>query len=276
MRTSATPRKLTEGEFYGSRIRTATHSGFRYSDTRYGPGRQLPAHSHEHSLFCYLAAGSYRERVGRRWIDLQPGSVGFVPSSETHRGVIEAPSRALQVEVLPELMARTERLGGGPPGPVFWHTGRAAWLARRLFREFSQRRPASELMLEGIALELLAQALRAPDPRADRGRPRWLRDARDRVHESLGEKLAIGGLADELGVDPLRLSRGFRRHFGESIGRMHRRLRIEEACRRLAREDVRIVDVAASLGFADQSHFTRVFRELTGTTPASYRRSTRR
>jgi AraC-like DNA-binding protein len=32
-----------------------------------------------------------------------------------------------------------------------------------------------------------------------------------------------------------------------------------------------LVVIAAECGFADQRHFTRVFRKLTGTTPAQFR-----
>jgi AraC family transcriptional regulator len=51
------------------------------------------------------------------------------------------------------------------------------------------------------------------------------------------------------------------------------RRRIEHAKRQLARRDIPLKVVAADCGFSDQSHMTRLFRRLLGTTPAEYRNS---
>jgi len=48
-------------------------------------------------------------------------------------------------------------------------------------------------------------------------------------------------------------------------------LRLEWAAEELARDDARLADVALRAGFADQSHFTRLFRRHTGVTPGHYR-----
>jgi AraC family transcriptional regulator len=51
-----------------------------------------------------------------------------------------------------------------------------------------------------------------------------------------------------------------------------RRLRIEEAARRFAAGAVPLVEVALDAGFADQAHFSRVFKQVTGLTPGEYRK----
>jgi AraC family transcriptional regulator len=51
------------------------------------------------------------------------------------------------------------------------------------------------------------------------------------------------------------------------------RRRIEHAKRQLARRDIPLKVVAASSGFSDQSHMTRLFRRLLDVTPAEYRRT---
>jgi AraC family transcriptional regulator len=49
------------------------------------------------------------------------------------------------------------------------------------------------------------------------------------------------------------------------------RLRVQFACRQLARKGTNLAAVAAAAGFADQSHFTRVFKQFTGMTPGAFR-----
>src|SRR5215813_11610747 len=48
-------------------------------------------------------------------------------------------------------------------------------------------------------------------------------------------------------------------------------LRIERARRLLAESDLPIAEVGAEVGYASQSHFTKIFREATGMTPKTFR-----
>ena len=50
-------------------------------------------------------------------------------------------------------------------------------------------------------------------------------------------------------------------------------LRIKEAKTLLRGANSPIAEVAAQLGFTDQSHFTNAFRNATGMTPGAYRNS---
>ncbi|HEV8125332.1 MAG TPA: helix-turn-helix domain-containing protein, partial [Gemmatimonadales bacterium] len=54
-----------------------------------------------------------------------------------------------------------------------------------------------------------------------------------------------------------------------------RRLRIERAARELADTDVPLAAVSTKSGFFDQSHFSRVFKQQTGLTPAQFRAASR-
>src|ERR1700728_2770412 len=57
------------------------------------------------------------------------------------------------------------------------------------------------------------------------------------------------------------------------FGRVKDRLQVRAACELLHDPEWPLVVIAAECGFTDQSHFTRVFRKLTGTTPAQLRRT---
>jgi AraC family transcriptional regulator len=52
-------------------------------------------------------------------------------------------------------------------------------------------------------------------------------------------------------------------------------LRLAWAAAELARGGKPLAEIAAGAGFADQSHFTRIFRRHVGTTPARYREQAR-
>jgi AraC-like DNA-binding protein len=48
------------------------------------------------------------------------------------------------------------------------------------------------------------------------------------------------------------------------------RRRLQEASVRLRSDPASLADVAADLGYADQPHFTRDFRSVTGMTPGEF------
>jgi AraC family transcriptional regulator len=86
----------------------------------------------------------------------------------------------------------------------------------------------------------------------------------------------LDSIAEEVGVHPVHLAREFRRAYGCSIGEWVRHLRVEYACQALSSSTLPLATIAATAGFADQSHFTRVFRLLTSVTPSVFRKNFRR
>jgi transcriptional regulator GlxA family with amidase domain len=154
-----------------------------------------------------------------------------------------------------------------------------AGLARRLEEELRQGLNGTELIVEGLALELLGATLRAPSVEADAVPPRWLAPLLERLHEELPAPLTLLGLATEMGMPAARLSSAFQRHTGRSLGDYRRELRVEWV-RRLLRDRSRsgesLAEISIAAGFADQAHCTRVFKAATGWTPGRYRAAVQR
>jgi AraC family transcriptional regulator len=95
------------------------------------------------------------------------------------------------------------------------------------------------------------------------------------MEANLGARIRLDNLAQVAGVSSCHFARQFRLRTGESPMGLLLRLRIERAKTLLERDGSRISEVAATLGFADQSHFTRMFRRLVGITPSGYRNQLR-
>src|SRR5205814_1582211 len=148
-------------------------------------------------------------------------------------------------------------------------------LAVRVHHELRAPDAASLLAVEGLALEMLAEVLRARARDADR-KPRWLDRAWQYLEARFAEPLTLAAVAQEVGVHPFHLARQFRRHFRCTVGERVRQLRVAYACRRLKVCDTPLVQIALAAGFAHQSHFARVFKSHTGMTPASFRDLARR
>ena len=112
------------------------------------------------------------------------------------------------------------------------------------------------------------------EPRLLPSRPRMER-LRDLV-ERIGADRAILRVEDAsemFGVDARALQRCFRRYVGVSPKQVIQRYRLLEAAEQLrGRRPPALASLAASLGYADQSHFAREFKLVVGQTPRSFAR----
>ena len=87
-----------------------------------------------------------------------------------------------------------------------------------------------------------------------------------------GSRVDLDTLANRAGLSRFQALRAFKRRYGLPPHAYQLCLRMGHA-RRLLREGATAADVAVHCGFADQSHFTRHFKRLTGVTPMQYARA---
>lgn len=116
---------------------------------------------------------------------------------------------------------------------------------------------------------MLAVAARYKDS-AGKQPPSWMNRAVEYLRSEFHRNLSVGEVAAVAGVSPLQLSRAFRQHQRRTISDYVHRLRIQFASEILLDPDASLADVAIAAGFTDQSHFTRVFKQVTGLTPGSF------
>lgn len=101
-------------------------------------------------------------------------------------------------------------------------------------------------------------------------RPRALRRALNFIETHLTERFTLSDLATSVGVSRFHFARLFRTSTGISPMHYLMSVRVERSKTLLVQDACSICEVAALLGFCDQSHFTRTFRRLTGMAPSEY------
>jgi AraC family transcriptional regulator len=159
---------------------------------------------------------------------------------------------------------------------------RLSWLVQALHAEAQRGAPGGCLFAEGLSIALLAWLREHYGRRpaaGTRGRggltPGQQRRVRDCVEAYIGEDLSVARLAQEAALSPERFARVFKTSFGCTPYRWVQQRRVEEAIRLLKTTTKSISEIALELGFASQSHFTQVFKQMTGTTPARLRNELR-
>ena len=152
------------------------------------------------------------------------------------------------------------------------------WL-NRFTTLFAAPRPLAES--EGIVeicqfLTIVAEIIKSASARdAATSELRWLAQARVLLEADLGQPLDLAGVAQQVGMSYDSLRRRFQQQMGLSPARYRAMKRIDAACLMLQRTDMTHQAIAASLGFADEFHFYKRFKQLRGIAPREFRRRLR-
>jgi AraC family transcriptional regulator len=268
--------KLKAGQFYGKTLQTLSANGFRFTEKSYSSSSKLPAHAHELSHFCLVLAGNYSEKIGAREFERTPAALVYYPPEVSHAERHLTDGRHFLVEIDFKSLEKVREYGAKLREPVFLRNRFAALLASRMYEEFCRRDVFSALALESISTELLISASRQNLQTAERRPPRWLASVKEILHENFSGSLRLDELAKAVGVHPTHLARVFRQFENCTVGDYIRRIRIEQARQKMIFSKASLVEIALETGFADQTHFTRTFKNLTGTTPTEFRRMFRK
>lgn len=87
------------------------------------------------------------------------------------------------------------------------------------------------------------------------------------------QELSLEGIAAELNVSPVYLSRLFKQESGASFISILTQTRIKEAIRLLSESDIPIHEIAERTGYESQHYFSTSFKKATGLPPNQYRKS---
>jgi AraC-like DNA-binding protein len=106
--------------------------------------------------------------------------------------------------------------------------------------------------------------------------PAWAKTLREMIQDQIDTNLtfSLKQISREINVHPAYLSREFSKYFDDlTFGNYIRKQRIEKAIDLLHTSKYNLTEIAYLTGFSDQSHFTRIFKKVTGKNPSAYRKS---
>lgn len=268
-------KNLKRGEYFGDLQQEKTSPEVHLSETYYPGGMRVPQHAHERPYFLLLLSGGFEESFTRTSFRCKPYSVVFHPQGACHHGTIEGDSLCFNVQVRQPMLDRLYDYAKVPDTLADLRGGELNWLTLRVYREYRRADACSPLAIEGLVLEMLASVARGRKP-VEKRPPRWMGEVVDLLHGEFQESVRVGEVASRIGIHPVHLSRVFRQLQGQSIADYVRQLRVRFACQQITSSKLELAEVAFDAGFADQSQFSRAFKQLTGVTPGSFRKTMNR
>jgi AraC family transcriptional regulator, transcriptional activator of pobA len=232
--------------------------------------------THDHAVIGFYTAGAVRFEQRGMW-EVRAGDVLIVPAGEKHR-VVEAEEPELWglgfcvpcfAAEDPALNTPFERVRAGASPVVRIPDNRRAFLLQ-LFGEVGERArpPAVQRSLLTLIIDEVRKAAGWTDGAA-RG---------DLVAQSLAfierrclGPLTLGEIAEAVGRSPSHVTTVLTRATGKSAVAWIVAGRMAEARRLLLHSDERVEIIAERVGYADATHFIRMFRREHGLTPAAWR-----
>lgn len=260
------------------RYRVIPDSGLELLAASYHGHRFVP-HAHDYAVLAITESGEAAGLEGDQGDQgdrLGPGAVLLIPPRVIHaaRSVGSSPwqYRAFYLSAERFYSAAGARAQGQDQmATVVHHSPRLAKRLRELHRDL-------EAGTDGCITSALDATLPELEPlfdRAFRGRAARSPDgaaqrARSLIDRTPLHRWSLGSISQAVGVSPFHLCHSFHREVGTSPYAYALQRRVSVARERLAAPGT-ISQVAHELGFADQSHLTRLFLRVFGVSPGEYR-----
>jgi AraC-like DNA-binding protein len=230
-----------------------------------------PPHTHDTWTVFVVDDGQIRYDLDRHHRGAGPATVGVLPPHVVHDGR-PATSRGYRKRVvyLETSVLGEDLISRAVDEPCIEDVP----LRRRLHALHEAARHPDQALEAETHLAFVAERLRAhlTDQRDedDPGRVDEIAERlRDLLEAEAPEAVTLAAAGEILGASPAHLVRCFTRTFGIAPHAYVLGRRIE-AARQLLLEGEPIAQVAAHVGFCDQSHLTRHFKRHVGTTPGQY------
>lgn len=248
-------------------------------------GRHYGKHWHSTYGVGVLASGAQRSASGRGQVDAYAGDLITTNPGEVHDGrPLGGPSRRWHMVYFdPEVFAALSGNPGfrGVPDVELTRPVMSDPFLRRalevLFVRFGRCSTGTDAELLACEESLVTTCgmlssrhtnrLQACDVAAD------LRTVRDRLADDLLNPPTLTDMALMTGLSKYQVLRRFEKAYGVPPHAWLLQQRAERA-RHLISGGMELVDAAATCGFADQSHMTRIFARQFGFTPGAWRRAT--
>lgn len=240
-----------------------------------------PRHWHEEYQFCFIEAGGGELFYRGIHYDTPATSLFIVHPGEVHSNETRVGCSFRSIYIDPKLVRRMVANISGqdqglpffPDPMIFDEDVIGTYLSLHRSPEDCETAPERELaILELLSRLITRYAQKRTELRPPRNEHNAVKTARDYIAAHHDRSITLGELARLVSLSPFHLNRVFTREVGMPPHAFQTQVRVA-AAKKLILSGLPLAVVAATTGFADQSHFIRHFKRLMKITPGEYLRT---
>ncbi len=238
--------------------------------------RAFERHTHDAYEFHHVVGGSGSFEVGGKWRPIRAGDFFYTRPRTEHRAVVPSDGdyllqyvvflvldTALDVQVADDLMARL------PEGVPHRAGDRLHGFFAQLSR-LSEAGDAYQSRAAAFRFVALLYELMAGSQTSHHGHPA-IEKALEYMRSQIGEAYTLDDLATRLGLEKSYFIRLFKKNVGVSPMNYAMNLKMSAAADLLCTTREPLALVAAQVGFPDEYHFAKRFKQWSGLAPGTYR-----
>lgn len=253
------------------------------------PACAVPEHEHPTHFLLLLRSG---QDTCKWWTNggqtgsaqEGPGTTYLLPAGTRDRLTRSGPTDQTMLVIAPHFLARTlEETAHLADIELITHWNirdrHVVSVMLALHADLQDGSPAGPLYGESLGVALACYLVRRYSVRAARAREYKggvptirLNRVLDYMRQNYARETRLSELAEIAGMSPHYFCELFKKSTGLSPHQYSIRCRIDQAKIYLRNHQFTIGQIAKATGFADQSHFTKVFRRIVGVTPMQFRR----
>lgn len=237
----------------------------------------IKPHYHEYFELYYLESGERYHMVNDTLYLLKAGSFVLFPPFVMHYsyGEKDVPFQRLDMYfskdavLFPELLRFAEQ-----GGRVFESNESRDTLTylRSILKEQETEKPHYReqmvLLLNQLLIHIMRDSVKTADP-----------EPQDRIsaiirylNENYTEPVTLNQLAARFYINPSYLCREFKKHIGSTVIQYVNSMRVLHAQRLLRETNRSVAEISTIVGFSNVTHFNRIYKSLTGTSPTQTRK----
>ena len=241
-------------------------------------------HSQPDVEIVYVLKGSFTVRIDENEYTVGAGDLLTIFPNQIHEYIEDSPDlEAYLLIASPENLcgSETDEFNRLPNEQILCQIGENHLIARclkELLGVYSGDASHREMIVEGLLAVISGELLDMLDFSMQRISHE---DIAHRIlrycSEHFREPLTLERLESDLFVSRSYLSHVFSDRLGTGFCQYINSLRVSEGCRLLkSRDDISITEISESVGFGSIRSFNRAFMQITGISPAEYRRLRRK
>jgi AraC family transcriptional regulator len=222
-------------------------------------------HFHENAHLNFILNGGVIDKRQKSETERLSGDLMFFHAGEPHQTIYKnLPEINISFEINDALFT-DKSFGKINLIESLSQTPNTKFIAIRIYKELVIKDEFSDSSIEMLLLDMLNG-----ESETKNFRPRWLDKVIELLNDSWNEPLSLKDLAVAANVYPTTISKHFPKYVSCTLGEYRRRLKIEKSLSFIKNSNQSLTEIAYQCGFADHSHFTRTFKQLTDFLPNQY------
>ena len=222
-------------------------------------------HFHENPHLNFILKGGIVDKRQNSETERRAGDLMFFHAGEPHQTFYRSfPEINISFEINESLFSN-KSFGETLQIESLCKSVNTKFTALKIYKELTIRDEFSDSSIEMLILNLLSSETETKNVR-----PSWLDKVIELLNDNWDIPISLKDLATVANVYPTTISKHFPKYVSCTLGEYRRRLKIEKSLGIIKTSNQSLTEIAYQCGFADHSHFTRTFKQLTGFLPRQY------